>query len=136
MAKWPYSTARWQRLRKAKLARDPLCAHCTLRGRVVQAVAVDHIVSIASGGDPFPDLDGLASLCLACHSTKTNAVDRPDRHGTGRAVKGCDVDGNPLDPSDDWHRGASNHGKDSGLGPARATKTDILPANRSQLDVF
>ena len=28
MAKWPYSTARWQRLRQAKLAQDPLCDYC------------------------------------------------------------------------------------------------------------
>ena len=28
MAKWPYSTARWKRLRLAKLAQDPVCQYC------------------------------------------------------------------------------------------------------------
>lgn len=136
MASWPYNTTTWKRLRLAKLAHDPLCTHCALRSIVVQAVAVDHVVSIAKGGNPFPALDGLASLCLACHSHKTNAIDRPDRHASGRAVKGFDVDGNPLDPTDDWHGGASNHEDGLDRRPALSSKKDLLSANRSQLDVF
>jgi len=101
MAKWPYNTTAWKKLRLAKLARDPNCAHCTLRGRTVQAVAVDHIVAIANGGHPFPPLDGLASLCTSCHSRKTSAFDRPDRKGK----RAFGADGEPLDTADGWHTG-------------------------------
>lgn len=108
MAKWPYNTETWRRLRKAKLARDPLCHGCMLRGCMVTARAVDHVRAISDGGDPFPDLDGLMSLCERCHNEKTNALDRHDRRGSGRRFKGFDAQGNPIDPGDEWHgRGRS-----------------------------
>ena len=90
MADWPYSTQRWHRLRLAKLREAPLCARCEAMGRVVPATDVDHDKPISSGGEPFPPLDELNSLCHSCHSIKT----RED--ATGR-VKGCDIDGWPLD---------------------------------------
>lgn len=96
MADWPYSTARWQRLRKAKLSESPLCETCERRGRKVEAQHVDHIVAIAAGGPAFPVMDGLRALCASCHSIKTNALDRAG--GKGVAIKGCGVDGLPLDP--------------------------------------
>jgi len=103
MAEWPYNTKTWKNLRAAKLASNPLCEHCTKRGEAVLAKAVDHIISIKSGGHPFPALDELNSLCARCHNEKTNAIDRTDRRGSGRAIKGFDAEGNPLDKSDDWH---------------------------------
>ena len=106
MADWPYNTRTWQRLRLAKLATNPLCYACELRGRAVQAVAVDHVKAIKAGGDPFPPLDGLTSLCERCHNEKTNAVDRPDRAPSARRFKGFDLHGNPIDPADEWHGGA------------------------------
>lgn len=96
MADWPYSTARWQRLRKAKLSEAPLCQTCQRRGRKVIAEHVDHVVAMAKGGPAFPTMDGLRSLCASCHSIKTSAMDR--RGGKGVAIKGCDVNGLPLDP--------------------------------------
>lgn len=96
MAGWPYHTTAWRNLRQAKLAADPLCHPCSLRGRTVLARAVDHIVAIAKGGDAFPPLDGLMSMCEACHNVKTNAVDHPNASGFRRALKGYDVDGNPI----------------------------------------
>lgn len=96
MADWPYNTAAWQRLRKAKLSATPMCEPCSDLGRVVAARHVDHIRSIASGGDAFPPLDGLMSMCPACHSIKTNAVDRPG--GSGIRFKGVGFDGLPIDP--------------------------------------
>lgn len=86
----------------AKLAAEPLCYACKLRGQIAEAKAVDHITAINAGGDPFPALDGLMSLCERCHNDKTNAVDRPDRRGSGRRFKGFDLEGNPIDPGDDW----------------------------------
>lgn len=94
MAKWPYSTAAWARLRQAKLAETPLCEDCRAGGRLTVASHVDHRVAINLGGPAFPSLDGLASLCPSCHSVKTNRVDRPKL-----APRGCDANGLPLDPS-------------------------------------
>ena len=96
MADWPYTTARWQRLRKAKLSEAPLCQTCEHRGRKVVAEHVDHVVAIKQGGPAFPAMDGLRALCPPCHSIKTNALDRAG--GKGVAIKGCDADGLPLDP--------------------------------------
>ncbi len=107
MAHWPYNTRTWQRLRQAKLSSSPLCYACELRGWAVAAVAVDHVKAIRAGGDPFPPLDQLMSLCERCHNEKTNAVDRPDRSASGRRFKGFDVRGNPIDPGDDWHGGGA-----------------------------
>ncbi len=73
MAVYPYTTQRWQRLRRQKLQRHPLCEACLRVGRIEPAAAVDHRTPISAGGDPFPPLDGLASLCISCHSSKTAA---------------------------------------------------------------
>jgi 5-methylcytosine-specific restriction endonuclease McrA len=102
MSKWPYCTAQWQRLRAAALSAQPLCEHCLRLEIIEPATVVDHVKSIASGGDPFPPLDGLASLCVSCHNHKTNAIDATGRatgasSGFKRAVRGYDLDGNPID---------------------------------------
>ena len=102
MAGWPYNTRTWRRLRAAKLARDPLCAYHLARDVLVAAKVVDHNLAIAKGGHPFPGLDDLTSLCVSCHSEKTNRVDRGTPGATGRRFGGCDADGNPLDRADGW----------------------------------
>ncbi|MDR2312613.1 MAG: HNH endonuclease [Brucellaceae bacterium] len=120
MADWPYNTTAWRKLRLAKLAADPLCYACSLRGLNKPARAVDHIHAIAKGGEPFPPLNRLMSLCISCHNSKTNAVDHSNTKGFGRSLKGFDLQGNPIDPADDWHGGGgtSNHqnGKDKRPG--------------------
>ena len=65
MSSWPYSTQRWQRLRRAKLRVYPLCEACLQIGYVEPAAAVDHRTPINAGGDPYPPLDQLASLVRA-----------------------------------------------------------------------
>ena len=52
MAKWPYNTIAWQRLRAAKLATDPLCQYCP-QGTVTPATQVDHRKAIKDSGAPF-----------------------------------------------------------------------------------
>jgi hypothetical protein len=60
MAVWPYTTQRWQRLRRMKLRVNPLCEICLKQKRIVPAVAVDHIVPVkAPGGEAYPALDWL-----------------------------------------------------------------------------
>jgi 5-methylcytosine-specific restriction enzyme A len=97
MAHWPYNTPQWVRLRKVKLQQQPLCEVCMKRGRIVRANTVDHIISIKSGGHPFPTLDELMSMCTPCHNSKSRNTDQPT--GKGIAYKGCDASGLPIDPS-------------------------------------
>ena len=103
MSKWPYNTQRWQRLRRHKLRACPVCEACFRVGLIEPAVAVDHRAPIKRGGDPFPHLDQLASLCEGCHNAKTRA-EQLGREPAPRVVKGCDVHGNPLDPNHDWYK--------------------------------
>ncbi|NSZ15336.1 HNH endonuclease [Agrobacterium vitis] len=119
MAKWPYNTTQWQKLRLAKLTAVPMCEPCGMRGQVNVAKAVDHVTPINAGGDPFPPLDGLASMCERCHNEKTAANDRKHRKPFARKVKGFDASGNPVDRSDAWHRGGggSNHQNEAAPGP-------------------
>ena len=118
MADWPYNTSTWQKLRLVKLASDPLCEPCRARGDTKAANTVDHIKPINAGGDPFPPLDGLTSMCGRCHNEKTAANDRRHKKPFARKVKGFDAAGNPVDRSDDWHReGGLNHQKRSFPGP-------------------
>jgi 5-methylcytosine-specific restriction protein A len=53
MSVWPYSTQRWQRVRKIKMQHEPLCQLCLKQGRIEPAFAVDHVVPINKGGAPF-----------------------------------------------------------------------------------
>jgi 5-methylcytosine-specific restriction protein A len=100
--RWPYTTSRWKRLRLAKLAVDPLCAFHAARGEVVAAEVVDHNTPVRQGGDPFPSLDRLTSLCISCHNEKTARMDQGAAAVTGRRFRGCDEAGNPLDRADGW----------------------------------
>ncbi len=107
MAKWPYCTSQWQRLRVAKLNECPLCLVCEKRGETVLATTVDHIKPVKQGGDPFPALDGLMALCERCHNEKTSSFDKTHGNATGRRFKGCDAHGNPIDPADGWWSGGT-----------------------------
>jgi 5-methylcytosine-specific restriction enzyme A len=101
MAEWPYNTQRWQRLRRHKLRAHPLCEACLQVGRIEPAEVVDHRTPIKRGGDPFPELEQLASLCAGCHNGKTRA----EQLGKDYFRMGCDVFGRPLDPNHPWNRG-------------------------------
>jgi 5-methylcytosine-specific restriction enzyme A len=100
MATLPYTTQRWQRLRRHKLQEHPLCQACLQVGRIKPATVVDHRTPIKQGGDPFPALEQLASLCEGCHNGKTRA----EQLGKNYFRTGCDVFGYPLDPNHPWYR--------------------------------
>lgn len=105
MAAWPYNTAAWRVLRRSKLDVSPMCEPCTTAGRIEAANTVDHRVPISAGGPAFPGLDGLNSMCAGCHSAKTARGSEAGAVRTKRAIqprKGCDANGNPLDPSHPW----------------------------------
>lgn len=93
-----YASRRWRDVtRPLQLRRHPLCDDHEQRGQVVQATQVDHRKPLKEGGDPW-DPSNLRSLCAPCHSVKTNA----DK--TGGLVRGCDVQGRPMDPRHHWNR--------------------------------
>lgn len=117
MADWPYNTSTWQKLRLAKLGSHPTCEPCDARGDITVANAVDHVAPINAGGDPFPPLDGLMSMCERCHNEKTAANDRKHKKPFARKVKGFDANGNPFDPSDAWHRGGGGSNHENGPVP-------------------
>ena len=103
MAKWPYNTPRWQRLRRYVLANEPLCRECRRAGRVTQATDVDHIEPVSQGGAAF-DLVNLQPLCRECHNRKINLHEG----GCWNPKRDRRVDaktGQPMDPAHWWNRG-------------------------------
>jgi 5-methylcytosine-specific restriction protein A len=104
VAKWPYNTATWLRLRAAHLALEPACIGCAASGRIAVANTVDHVVPISEGGHPFPGHDGLASYCASCHSAKTARGAEAGAIRSSKPRRGCDPDGTPLDSQHPWHR--------------------------------
>lgn len=90
-------TQRWLRVRKRQLAREPLCRECG-----APATDVDHVKPRSRGGAPF-DPANLQSLCATHHSHKTAAYDKQGRDWSEHALRGCDENGNPLDPDHPWN---------------------------------
>ena len=74
---------------------------CAERGTARPAVDVDHILPLADGGEPY-DFDNLRSLCHACHSRVTRAWTM----GAAVKIKGCTVDGLPVDATHWWNASA------------------------------
>ena len=71
-------------------------------GRYTPANTVDHIRPIRDGGAAFPGHNGLASYCPACHSAKTARGTEAGAIRSTKPRRGCDANGNPLDPSHPW----------------------------------
>lgn len=78
-----YNTARWRRMREAKMISDPLCEMCLRKGITRPATDVHHIQSFMRTKDMEArkalafDPTNLMSLCDECH----NAI----HHGKRRA---------------------------------------------------
>jgi 5-methylcytosine-specific restriction protein A len=56
-------------LRKARLAREPLCRDCLERGKYTESVTPDHIKPLALGGTDTDD--NIRCLCNECHAKRT-----------------------------------------------------------------
>ena len=71
---------RWKRLRREVLERDKaLCQLCSEQGKVMPAVAVDHITPKAEGGTDDPE--NLQAICKPCHQAKTEEESKRARAG-------------------------------------------------------
>lgn len=87
----------WQKRRKRQLDQHPLCALCMrMRGKVTAATVADHIRP--HKGDRVLFAGPLQSLCESCHNSWKQELET-----TGH-IRGCDLNGNPLDPNHPWNR--------------------------------
>jgi 5-methylcytosine-specific restriction enzyme A len=68
----------WERLRKLKLANDPLCEACLSVGVIEAADTVDHVTPLRDGG-PRLEMGNLQSLSRICHARKTAAETKARR---------------------------------------------------------
>lgn len=98
-----YDRQRWKRLRLAKLRAVPLCEDCRQVGVVRAATVVDHVRPVRLGGEAFPPLSGLRSLCKPCHDAKTVRGAEAGAVRTTKPRRGCDADGRPLDERHPWN---------------------------------
>lgn len=57
----------WTKIRRTKLANNPLCERCESKGRVEAAVLVHHIVPVSKDWSRRLDQSNLMSLCFVCH---------------------------------------------------------------------
>ena len=57
-------TTQYEKLRRAVLARQPLCVRCLTEGRITQATQTHHIVPLSEGGrNEFSNLEPICELC-------------------------------------------------------------------------
>lgn len=92
-----YKTARWLKIRKDQLAREPLCRMCKSQGRVVSAIICDHVEPHRGNEDRF--FNGpFQSLCKAHHDSL-----KQREEARGHAI-GTTMDGRPVDPEHPWNR--------------------------------
>jgi len=66
-AKQVRSSARWQRLRRMKLRRNPLCEECQRNGVTREAREVHHRIPIRVNPHLAYVMDNLEALCVPCH---------------------------------------------------------------------
>lgn len=85
-----YRSKAWRKLRAQCLARDRIC---TVIGCSEKAVVADHITPRSQGGADA--LFNLRGLCTKHHNQR--------RQGGEPYIKGCDVNGQPADPTHWWN---------------------------------
>ncbi|MEE9984215.1 HNH endonuclease signature motif containing protein [Agrobacterium pusense] len=86
-----YKTSRWQRLREAQLAAEPLCRFCLAVEDVTEATVCDHIKPHKGDEALFYDPNNLQSLCAPCHDKLKARIER------GQRAVVIGVDGYPVE---------------------------------------
>jgi 5-methylcytosine-specific restriction endonuclease McrA len=95
-----YKTARWKRLRKHQLAKQPFCQCPHHIGGRMPATVADHITPHRGDQRLFWDPNNIQSLAASCHDSFKKSQER----GGAGFLKGCDEHGIPLDPSHPWRQ--------------------------------
>lgn len=67
-----YASTSWRKLRRSKLARDPLCEVCMAQGRRTPATIVHHLIELRVDYSRGLEYDNLQSICQACHNAEHN----------------------------------------------------------------
>jgi 5-methylcytosine-specific restriction endonuclease McrA len=93
-----YNTKRWQRMRYYQLSLHPLCVYCARLAKVTAASIADHIKPHRGDEDLFFDPANLQSLCKLCHDGAKQQLEKSGQ------LRGCDVNGVPLDATHHWNR--------------------------------
>lgn len=96
----PLYNLRWKRERLEHLRAHPWCVMCEQQGHRTPATVVDHIKPHRGDETLFWDRSNWQSLCKCHHD---GAKQRQERSGS---LRGCDVNGLPLDPEHHWNRQA------------------------------
>lgn len=85
-----YKTARWQRIRQAKLTQDPLCEWCLEREEITEAAEVHHADGGHRGDETKFWSGPFVSTCKSCHAS------RGQREDLGQKVVRFGPDGWPI----------------------------------------
>jgi len=92
-----YKLARWQKMRKAQLAKEPYCQCRACEGKKVLATVADHIKPHRGDRRLFWDRKNLQSLSGPCHSGWKQQIEKSGFE------KGCREDGLPYDEGHLWN---------------------------------
>lgn len=83
-----YRTVAWKQIRMAQLSKEPLCACCSLEGRLSVADAVDHVFPWKMYGQDAFRRNYFQSLCKPDHTRKTALENKGIfRHYTADGIK-------------------------------------------------
>lgn len=85
----PYGTARWQKLRAAQLAKEPLCAMCI--DKPTPATVCDHIEPHRGDIDKFW-AGPFQSLCAHHHNTVSQSLEKGGKYKPQIAEDGWPVE--------------------------------------------
>jgi len=77
-----YNRKWWKTTRKRVLEAEPVCQVCLLRGRLSEAIDVDHILPHQGDYETFHDATNLWALCKSCHARKSFLEGQGEEHST------------------------------------------------------
>ncbi|MFT8210866.1 MAG: HNH endonuclease signature motif containing protein [Symbiopectobacterium sp.] len=109
MKKTTLYDSRWDKARRAFLAKHPLCAMCQANNFINPATVVDHIVphrlhfaktteELKIAKKLFWDENNWQPLCVQHHNTTKQRMEK------GNKGYGCDETGMPSNPNSHWYQ--------------------------------
>lgn len=123
-------SARWLRLRRDQLTRQPLCERCKAAGLVTAATEVHHSAPVQTGRTPWEqasllfDPHNLVSLCHACHQSAHRDMGKNSRAEAARRNK---------ERADDFRRRFLD-GSQAGQGDGAAEQRPLMQYGKKQMN--